>query len=195
MFSRFARRRLEKKIHTQSKRKSIGGHAVCTDKEFKAFLLTIPKLNPDQRKRALDRFKALGGVLPSSSSEPIGNGENDWLLAGIAAALHEHGIINKSKLYEPAVSIGIKNYTEKMKTARETLEAGSPRKLSFEEKVLLAQLATQAMITRFRTKTTVSKVLNCVDQLPAYFDESFPGYLRNRMILVVLGTPGKRFHS
>lgn len=158
---------------------------MCTEQEFKKILVSLPKLTDDQKKRLLPRLKMLG-VIPSSQEPPPDETDEEWVRRGIARALKEKGISSASFLSDTMAKRAFKNYRVKTSAAAKVLEAGANKKLNYEEKMLIAELAAISMCDRFQGGISLKRILQCADQLPAYFDEAFPGYLSNKMATLVL---------
>lgn len=156
---------------------------MCSEKDFKELLLNLPKLSEEQKKKLIPRLKVLGII----DQEPKADtSDEEWVRRGIAQALKERGIFSGSFISEAMAARAFGGYKEKTAKAGKMLEAGANRKLNYEEKVLLAQLATTAMVKRFQGDLSLGRILRCADKLPAYFDEAFPGYLANKMAMLAI---------
>lgn len=171
------------------RRDGLKGMIMCTEEIFKIILKELPKLTDAQKDKLRPRLKVLG-LSGGGEEKSAEKSDEEWVRRGIGKALREKGIITTKYIGEATASRAYKGYAEKTRAAAEALERGSAKKLNYDEKVLLAQLATESMCKRFQGGISLRRILMCADQLPAYFDEAFPGYLANRMVMMVL-TMGK----
>jgi hypothetical protein len=167
---------------TVTERKSI----LCTDAEFNAILVALPKLTEAQKAKLRPRLVINGLVNGETKVMDDEDPDGDWLLHGMLSALQKRGLVTSTRLKKGVAARLAPGYEEKARQVRKLFTQGARRKLNYAEKILLTEIATEAMISRWRTDINLAKVLRCTHLLPSKLDRAFPDYLRAKMVDIIL---------